>query len=687
MTAVRRSTRRARRGPLVLGLAVAVTLLAAGPPVPAPAVAGAPGAQATTAEVTITGVRQTWWVERDGTWNVVLDVAGAPPGATVAATISPRFQALDDLHRSYFGVIEGEPLATIPGVDLDGVAADDDGVREVSLAVTLRSDAGSRPGWAFLSAGLRAGVYPVVVTVRDADGTALAAQMVLLTRVAGDDDASGPDEPVRVAPVLTIEDAPTVTADGEDETSMEMVGHAAALAEGLSFVPDLPVTVIPRPETIEALARTPEAATALAALRRRDAPRDVVDGTYVDVALPAWIARDMNAELTRQRERGNHVLTEHLGRVDSSLWEATDGFDSASADALWNVGVRAVVLEHSQLEGEERVLGPVTVETGQGRAMDGLVIDRGISDALVRRGDPVLGVGDLVAELAMVAATADDPAGLVIEPPDAWTADSDGIVRLAEALTDPAAPVSVVTASALLDEIDDRPVRALSPALVPDLGRYPERLADARTSLSSLSSMVGSTMEVLALDQRLLLSGSMTLEPEARDRYVASVSSVVDTRFAAIEAPPRETVTLTSSDGDLPLTLRNGLDEPVRVLVRVEADGRLDIRSGDEQVVELEPGTTRIPIAIHTTIPGDSPVEITVLTPDGSVVLDEVEYTVRSTAISGIGVFLSVGAAVVLVVWWFRHWRKTRRLRRAQADGARLATEIAATDEPARSGT
>ena len=104
-------------------------------------------------------------------------------------------------------------------------------------------------------------------------------------------------------------------------------------------------------------------------------------------------------------------------------------------------------------------------------------------------------------------------------------------------------------------------------------------------------------------------------------------------------------------------------------------------------MVELEPGTTRIPIAIHTTIPGDSPVEITVLTPDGSVVLDEVEYTVRSTAISGIGVFLSVGAAVVLVVWWFRHWRKTRRLRRAQADGARLATEIAATDEPARSGT
>ena len=36
-------------------------------------------------------------------------------------------------------------------------------------------------------------------------------------------------------------------------------------------------------------------------------------------------------------------------------------------------------------------------------------------------------------------------------------------------------------------------------------------------------------------------------------------------------------------------------------------------------------------------------------------------YTVRSTAVSGAGLVLSVGAGVFLIVWWARHWHRTRR--------------------------
>jgi hypothetical protein len=39
--------------------------------------------------------------------------------------------------------------------------------------------------------------------------------------------------------------------------------------------------------------------------------------------------------------------------------------------------------------------------------------------------------------------------------------------------------------------------------------------------------------------------------------------------------------------------------------------------------------------------------------------------TVRSTAVSGIGYVLTIGAAGFLVAWWFRHWRRTRRERQA----------------------
>ena len=39
----------------------------------------------------------------------------------------------------------------------------------------------------------------------------------------------------------------------------------------------------------------------------------------------------------------------------------------------------------------------------------------------------------------------------------------------------------------------------------------------------------------------------------------------------------------------------------------------------------------------------------------------------QSTAVSGVGVVLSVGAALFLMVWWARHWRRTRRSRKLVA--------------------
>jgi len=43
--------------------------------------------------------------------------------------------------------------------------------------------------------------------------------------------------------------------------------------------------------------------------------------------------------------------------------------------------------------------------------------------------------------------------------------------------------------------------------------------------------------------------------------------------------------------------------------------------------------------------------------------------SVRSTATSVVGIILSVGAVVVLAVWWVRTSRKRRRERRRLADG------------------
>jgi hypothetical protein len=61
---------------------------------------------------------------------------------------------------------------------------------------------------------------------------------------------------------------------------------------------------------------------------------------------------------------------------------------------------------------------------------------------------------------------------------------------------------------------------------------------------------------------------------------------------------------------------------------------------------------------------GDTALTIVLESPDRSLRINRTLLTVRSTAASGVGIVLSAGAAVFLVVWWGRDIRRRRRDRR-----------------------
>ncbi len=74
--------------------------------------------------------------------------------------------------------------------------------------------------------------------------------------------------------------------------------------------------------------------------------------------------------------------------------------------------------------------------------------------------------------------------------------------------------------------------------------------------------------------------------------------------------------------------------------------------------------TTRVPINVRTRASGDSALDVTMQTPDGGLVIGRTRVTVRSTAFSGVGLVLSVGAGTFLALWWGRHILTARRGRR-----------------------
>ena len=152
-----------------------------------------------------------------------------------------------------------------------------------------------------------------------------------------------------------------------------------------------------------------------------------------------------------------------------------------------------------------------------------------------------------------------------------------------------------------------------------------------------------------------VMSGLITLSEQRMRRRLHELPDGTIESIGYLAYEPRT--------GTIPVSLRNDAGRPVRVRVLFDSD-KLEFRDGESLEVTLTDETTRLDVRVRTLASGASPLDITVTSPDSGVHLANARYTVRSTAVSGVGLVLSLGAGVFLLVWWARHWRDARRSRR-----------------------
>jgi hypothetical protein len=222
------------------------------------------------------------------------------------------------------------------------------------------------------------------------------------------------------------------------------------------------------------------------------------------------------------------------------------------------------------------------------------------------------------------------------------------------------------------------------------LGSLLDNVRTARARISSFATIVGGSeagkLRIPPLDRQVLIAESADLDGATRQAYLDGVGASIDGQLNGIVTPADQRVTLTDRSGDIPLTIENQLDYPVDVEV-VLTSAKLDFPDGNVRLVTLPPATpTQVDVSVKAKASGAFPLDIAVQSPDGTLSLGTARYTVRSTAVSGVGLFLSIGAGVFLLLWWARHFRSIRRDRRLVATthpSMRNAPTPVGTDEPA----
>ncbi len=560
-------------------------------------------------------------------------------------------------------------------------------------------------------------VYPVRVVVRSGrtSSSPVNTHMVFFHEPPEKPLGLGLVIPLHSPSVYTDGSRPDLVISGSLERSISQ-GRLASILDALEAHPDLPVTLAPSglllsmladmadgylrstndgPVTVppedpraEAAART---IARLQALAGRMNTR-IITTTYSPASLPALYRNGLQELAATQLAEGHNVLlAEPLGLLRS---EPLDGWflptfgdlDQPVLSQLHRTQFNRLIISSRSVSPTDKPFTralPVKLEGGPGSATEGLagvetvalVADAGLESRIDGSGN--LGTIEARQRFAAESATIhlETPgvvrAAVAIAPPD-WAARRDSAASLLDVI-ETAPWLRPTTPDAITAELEppaDEKVRLASSDTVlgngPDLpsDQYFSALADARRAISRYSALAPPPDRVGALLRRLLIAestdwwSSKTAISQGLS-FAEAIPPAVSAEMRKVDAPPPQTITLTSKNGVIPLSVSSRLGYPVDVVIRLESD-KLRFPDGNRiDISNLQAPNQTVRVRAITQASGTFPLSVRLFTPGGTLISDS-ELTIRSTAYNVVALTITGAAGVFLVGWWLVGWVRRR---------------------------
>jgi hypothetical protein len=547
-------------------------------------------------------------------------------------------------------------LAEVSAVPVAELGTADDGSRTLSFTPPITRD----------------GVYPVRVELRRAGGPVVDSFDTYLLSAPPATDVA----PLDVAWMAPIHAPPAVQPDGHVAIDDQRAESLSGLAKTFDRHPEVAFTMVPTPETTEALSVSPRQADreTLATLVRSLRTRQLLGGPYVPTNITSMLSSGLEGEAAAELTRGTNTLDSLFSAPPTTATRLIDErVDDAALAFLAAQDVGQVVVPESLLEPIVR--NTTLTETfeidSRGKRIRAGMADAGFVPHFAVR-NQVQAAVRLLADLAVLYF--DDPTvaqrGVVVAPPRSWEPSGVFADTLLSGLGD--SPIlQPVTIDAYFAGV--RPsvskgttlVRRIVGGPAPGATALPgASIRSARRQIDAFASAVDANNPVLdRMDRTLLAASSSDLRARDRSRYVSGVVDQLTTEMRGIDMPRSRSITLTAREGEIPVTVTNNLGYPIRARLRISSD-TLEFPKGAERDVPLERRNTTVNFVVRAQSSGSFPLRVQLVSPQGDLVLDQSRFTVRSTALSGVGTALSIGAGLFLLIWWGNHLRlrRSRRL-------------------------
>ena len=547
----------------------------------------------------------------------------------------------------------------------------------------------------------RPGLYPLQIQLLFGDPDTkqvIVTAGTVIQRLAGAADVD-----VVVAPPIDLS-VVAVTSDSApdaDEPTRELARTRLDRAIELAATVTAPVTLEVAPTLIAEAAATPEGSARLVTALEND---ELVALPIVPLDVSSAVAAGQADAYTRLLSAGEDLLTDAVPSVPNrrDIWITADPLSASGAQHLRDLGIRFVVVPAALFEtsiGDD--LPPsdqfVEAELPDGGTLPFLVIDPLASQLTEEAADRILARSTPtewgVATLAdMLVTQADDdktaspdstgstsgsasgsaraaaPArrSRILTTPDLTSPDAR-LVQALEQLTATTPAVRFTAASDLMEVTDvllddGRPVTIQLPEVAgPPLAARTELLDRTALQLASAASMLPEgDVRVAAWTAQLdtlISTGFTDAEAEA---IAASLVAEAAMFSQAVVLPEPFTFTLTGRSGVIEVGIRNTLDEPLDVVLTFDS-AKVNFPEGDQRVTLLPLGETSVNVPVDAEANGTSSINLVVSTPAGEALGEPVELTARVTALTGLGQVLTGGFVLVLLTWWFTHWRGRRR--------------------------